>query len=748
MGHFKVRNLLLSKKLKLSETRVLIIDDNQIRYNALMELFQSNDHLAQGLLLDDLKSFEKQLNTSWDLIIFGRAYDLKMEQAVTLIQASEQVNIPVILIRPTEYKPEQYEYFIHKGIYDIIDLTEPERCYISLVRALSYSRTLQSKQRLLQDLESAKTQAQSLVEEQHKASALIEEGIHTQANPEYLQLFGISSEDDIIGLPVLDILQPEDLNDFKNRFKKISQGQFDYGRFDIKTRNQNAQSKNPLKIEFLPGLEEDSLHLTIEMASAKAKVNGHDTSSSTTAVFAQINRAMINQPAKANALIVFSLAQCPNEILNLTWQDTLKYFEGIQLFIKEQTNQNVLTIDTGVYGILLQAGSESLLESRISNLNVLQKPQLLEINQKNYSFHLKIGYASIQTEHFNEAYFSALVSQAYNSRLSTQQSESDLQMSASLQETQIELAPLQLEEIHLEDVPSQSVSALENTTLTLEAQAEPTPSIHIPIAAPVEEKSVPAAVQLTDSPILRQITEKLEQGEIRIKYQQLYDKQDTNLYTYEVTSGFIYENQWKTISNLVELDDDIELSIKLDRWILVEACKQLHNFIHQYPAAKIVVNLNRHVLFHDKQFPELISKLITIVGSRATHPIILQFDEEDIAKNILEAQKHISTLREYGADIAIRRFGSTISSETILKQSDITHLTLDEKYTHMLAKDTTLQSLQEMIQKYMEIKPVEFLLIHLDDMNAFANAWNVDARFLQGDYFQKKLDQLTDVQDQ
>lgn len=739
MGHFKVRNLLLSKKLKLSETRVLIIDDNQIRYNTLMELFQSNDHLAQGLLLDDLKSFEKQLNTSWDLIIFGRAYDLKMEQAVTLIQASEQVNIPVILIRPTEYKPEQYEYFIHKGIYDIIDLQEPERCYISLVRALSYSRTLQSKQRLLQDLESAKTQAQSLVEEQHKASAFIEEGIHTQANPEYLQLFGLSNEDDIIGLPVLDILQPEDLNDFKNRFKKISQGQFDYGRFDIKTRNQNAQSKNPLKIEFLPGLEEDSLHLTIEVASTKAKVISHDTSvsgsspSTTSVVFAQINRAMINQPAKANALIVFSLAQCPNEVLELSWQDVLKYFEGIQSFIKEQTNQNVLTIDTGVYGILLQAGSESLLDSRISNLNVLQKPQLLEINQKTYSFHLKIGSASIQTERFNEAYFSELVIQAYNSRLSSQQSESDLQMSASLQETQIELAPIQLED--------------EATPIALELDTAPGPASTV-IIPNVEAPTPVQNIQLTDSPILRQITEKLEQGEIRIKYQQLYDKQDTNLYTYEVTSGFIYENQWKKISNLVELDDDIELSIKLDRWILVEACKQLHNFIHQYPAAKIIVNLNRHVLFHDKQFPELISKLITIVGSRATHPIILQFDEEDIAKNIVEAQKHIAILREYGADIAIRRFGSTISSEVILQQSDITHLTLDEKYTQMLAKDTTLQSLQEMIQKYMEIKPVEFLLIQLDDMSAFANAWNVDARFLQGDYFQKKLDQLTDVQDQ
>jgi hypothetical protein len=46
------------------------------------------------------------------------------------------------------------------------------------------------------------------------------------------------------------------------------------------------------------------------------------------------------------------------------------------------------------------------------------------------------------------------------------------------------------------------------------------------------------------------------------------------------------------------------------------------------------------------------------------------------------------------------------------------------------------------------MKSVEILLTDLNDMNLFANAWNVEARFLQGNYFQKKLDRLTDVQDQ
>lgn len=99
--------------------------------------------------------------------------------------------------------------------------------------------------------------------------------------------------------------------------------------------------------------------------------------------------------------------------------------------------------------------------------------------------------------------------------------------------------------------------------------------------------------------------------------------------------------------------EDPELSIKLDRWILVESCKQLHNFITQYPEAKLIVNLNKEVLFHDRTFPEFISKLITIVRSKLTHPLILQFSEEDLLQNTSDAQKHITQLRQFGAEVSL-----------------------------------------------------------------------------------------------
>lgn len=94
----------------------------------------------------------------------------------------------------------------------------------------------------------------------------MQEGIHITANTEYAQLFGFSSADDLIGLPILDVLQPEDLSQFKLRFKKISQGQFEQGRFELRTQNPSVKN-SALQVEFIPSGNEDEIQLNIECES-------------------------------------------------------------------------------------------------------------------------------------------------------------------------------------------------------------------------------------------------------------------------------------------------------------------------------------------------------------------------------------------------------------------------------------------------------------------------------------------------
>lgn len=708
MGSTKVRNSLLSKKLKRTETRLLIIDDNQLRYNQILNLLLGNDYQVQALLLDDLKSFEKQLNTPWDAIIFGRAYDLKIEQTLSLIQASEQPNLPVLLLQPEDYQPQQYQAYIQKGIYDVVPLEPLDYFYITLIRTLSYSHLLQTEQRLTNELETIHSHTQTLVNNSHKAVALFQEGMHVKANTEYLNLFGFKQEEEIIGLPILDVLQPNDLNVFKQRFKKISLGQFDQARFEILSQHTAIAGNNALKLEFIPSQEEDAVQLTIDyQLDLKTPANTlfSEKSYGVNTPWQQINRQLSSYPAQANALILFRLNQCPERVFQQDWQTPAQYFNQLISFLKEHAQMPIFNIELGAYVGILQAENSTVLNAQLASLQSLQKEHLLKINELNYSIQFKLSYAPI-TESLNEDSFAKLLNQTSQQELPKAQAE-------------IELAPT------IDIIAPEPVKSPISLDLSLEQVDAPLPSS-----------------------LLQQLKQRLARSEIHLKYQQIYDKHDQETHNYEVTSGFISDDQWYDINDLAELREDSELSIQLDRWILVEACKQLHNFITQYPKAKLIINLNIDILLKDKSLPELISKLLTIIGSKLESPLVLQFSEQAVQPHLATVQQHIARLRQHGAEISIRDFNSSTYSESILQQLDVQYLKLQSKETELLKSDEGLARLQEKVLNYLTVKPVGILLSDLDDMNLFANAWNVETRFLQGRYFQKKLDRLTDVQDQ
>ncbi|MCU4562930.1 EAL domain-containing protein [Acinetobacter sp. WU_MDCI_Abxc222] len=703
-----MRNSLLSKKLKRTETRLLIIDDNQLRYNQILNLLLGNDYQVQALLLDDLKSFEKQLNTPWDAIIFGRAYDLKIEQTLSLIQASEQPNLPVLLLQPEDYQPQQYQAYIQKGIYDVVPLEPLDYFYITLIRTLSYSHLLQTEQRLTNELETIHSHTQTLVNNSHKAVALFQEGMHVKANTEYLNLFGFKQEEEIIGLPILDVLQPNDLNVFKQRFKKISLGQFDQARFEILSQHTAIAGNNALKLEFIPSQKEDAVQLTIDyQLDLKTPANTlfSEKSYGVNTPWQQINRQLSSYPTQANALILFRLNQCPERVFQQDWQTPAQYFNQLISFLKEHAQMPIFNLELGAYVGILQAENSTVLNAQLASLQSLQKEHLLKINELNYSIQFKLSYAPI-TESLNEDSFAKLLNQTSQQELPKAKSEIELGSTIDI------IAP----------EPVKSSISLD---LSLEQVDAPLPSS-----------------------LLQQLKQRLARSEIHLKYQQIYDKHDQETHNYEVTSGFISDDQWYDINDLAELREDSELSIQLDRWILVEACKQLHNFITQYPKAKLIINLNIDILLKDKSLPELISKLLTIIGSKLESPLVLQFSEQAVQPHLATVQQHIARLRQHGAEISIRDFSSSTYSESILQQLDVQYLKLQSKETELLKSDEGLARLQEKVLNYLTVKPVGILLSDLDDMNLFANAWNVETRFLQGRYFQKKLDRLTDVQDQ
>ena len=724
MGSIEVRNPLLSNKLKRTETRLLIIDDNQIRYNQITDILTVHEHQVHATLLDDLSLFEKQLNLKWDLVIFGRAYDLKLEQALTLIHHSQQPDLPLLLLKEDDFQQDQYTALVRKGIYDAVQLDQAEDFYLILLRALAFSRLHQTQQQLLDELETLQVHTQLLVDESNNALAVIQEGIHVQANEEYIKLFGFASEDDIIGMPILDVIQPLELNEFKQRLKKITQGQFDLGGIQVQCQNPALSHANPLKIEFLPSSEEDAIQISIDTGAQAA--SGSEKSVKGTAItYQQINRALTKEPANVNALVLFSLSACPESIFQLDWQTSRQYFELTKEFLKEQTHAPVFKFDTGLYLALIQADNIDKLQSKLIALSSLSKTQLLTIGEQGYPLNLRLGYTTLQGDLKDEAQLEYYIEQAFNAALPQASNDSEI----SFDGPKLDLPVIDIPSPVAAPTPVSSNTSGHDMQLGIESVISP------------ELQLEPA--------ILKAARRNLDESNIQLKYQQLYDKQDSNLHTYEVSAGFIFENKWQSINLIRQLGDDHELSIKLDRWVLVEACKQLHNFITQYPDARLIVNLNKEVLLYDRTLPELVAKLLTIVRSKLAHPIMLQFSEEELSQYQDDARKQIILLHKHGAEVSLRSFGESIHSDSMLREFEINAIMLHQKLADRLRNDKGMQQLQERIKNFIDIRPDAAILVReLNDMTSFANAWNIEARYLIGDYFQKKLDQLATAQDQ
>src|SRR5690606_28593808 len=115
--------------------------------------------------------------------------------------------------------------------------------------------------------------------------------------------------------------------------------------------------------------------------------------------------------------------------------------------------------------------------------------------------------------------------------------------------------------------------------------------------------------------------------------------------------------------------------------------------------------------------------------------------------NQLRVQKYLRALHEHGGLTSLRAFVQCLYSRNVLRERAVDCGSLHSSLPQMLNDDSESEELQGNIGSDNEIRPLNILIRELNDMTLFANAWNVDARFIQGDYLQKKLDHLIDVQD-
>ncbi len=206
---------------------LLMMDEDQRYAEHLIKMLHSYfDEVNLGFW-DEKSELIKALRHEWDVLVFKHAYEMEFADVVGVLQ-EHQVRIPLInLSEPTQ------AVMTEEGMPEVLDgdmiqslvVGDDKMVVMAICLQYAYSQSQRHRNRLNKILKEVEQRANILIKNSKSAVAYIDQGVHIFANDPYLELFGYESMEDIIGVPVVDLIASGgDVNNVKQFLRRFDKG--------------------------------------------------------------------------------------------------------------------------------------------------------------------------------------------------------------------------------------------------------------------------------------------------------------------------------------------------------------------------------------------------------------------------------------------------------------------------------------------------------------------------------------------
>lgn len=158
---------------------------------------------------------------SLDILIYTLEDDeLGVSQLFGILSVTKP-HLPVVAVGENLDEEQRLE-LMRQGIADLVLRQDAPHLAQVLLREYKHLKTQRRVQQLERQLEEAEERCDALTENSRDAIAYVHEGMHVTANRAYMELFGLASEDEIEGLPILDMIAPSEHKAFKKLLRELS----------------------------------------------------------------------------------------------------------------------------------------------------------------------------------------------------------------------------------------------------------------------------------------------------------------------------------------------------------------------------------------------------------------------------------------------------------------------------------------------------------------------------------------------
>jgi diguanylate cyclase (GGDEF)-like protein/PAS domain S-box-containing protein len=677
--------------------RLLILEESQNRAEELIVLLRTAGRATRAHQIESEGDFvEKVSEQHWDLILAApEAGGFTAEALLSQIQTMDK-DIPVILLADNR-DPTSITEGLKQGAADVALDDDDERLVLIIARELKNLENRRLRRKAEVELRETDRRNNLLLDSSSTAIAYVHEGMHIYANQAYADLFGYGDADEYAGIPIIDLIAGEDQAKFKTFLKSFDEDEASEEEFScvdsdgstilttMIMSNATYDGEACTQVIFKSLVDDSALEDRIKEISSQDLLTGLFNRQYFTEQLEHIVDAASEGKQTAILLYIsidhFSRIRSEAGISNadLVLGDLASLIRG-----KVDSSYMMARFGDDVFTVLVPGNDKAAAEELAEAVRALVEGHMSEVSGKSYDATVSIGISMIGE---NTSTVEEAVSRAHKASESVE----DGNAWAFYEPAKITVGE-----------EGQSVSADAMKDLVSHALSA-------------------NEFQLHYQPIVSLHGDDEEQFEVLLRLP-------------DAEGNLLRPGQFMAAA------EDAGLLGKIDRWVVLQAVKQLAEQREAGGKGRLFINISHKTLSDDEFLPWM---SVALKAARLpSDAITFQLHENDATSYIKQAAKFTRGLQELHLKSSINHFGCSLNPFNLLKHLTPDFVKLDGSFAAQIENNNEKQ--QELIEMVQSLQATGVLtaISGVENPNVLPTLFMTGINYIQGNYISEPLEDL------
>jgi len=684
-------------------TRLLVAEKSENAAHELESILRDAGIATKLTISDDLAHIGAILSEGETDVVLLTDKIEGLEQTLPKLRETAP-HIPLILLTHPDQTQWSTAQALSLGFTDVVPEDQREQLVLVVQRELEHVCQREHFVDVRRALQEAEDRCQLLLQGSRAAIAYVHEGMHIHANEGYLDLFGYADVDDLCAESLIDILSPESADELKVQLKALRNGS-DESEFDF------------------AGKSASGVGISGSMTLTNSQYEGEDCLQVTVRADAEETPAIEAEPEPDPApAAATAFESTPGERHTLALPDFVQAADALSKTTKGEIYLLLCAVDDygdlqSTYGLV---GAENIalgvwqcvteLVADLPAARVCNHQFAIVMAADSHAHAREIGEKIRDT--VGEVIFEI----------------NDKTVRPTVSVTGVEVDP---------DLGATPALDTAHTTLLEMLKASVKNVVDIPETDHFKRDGTNDNARL----ILRRITEAIENKGFVLLFQPIISLRGDSEEHYEVFLRMTDRDGNKIEpGQFLQTAIDNDVAGKIDRWVILQAIKQLSVHRAEGHVTRLTINLTCNSVM-DKEFLQWLG--IAIKAARLpSDAVIFQITEKDATTYLRQTREFIEGLRDMHLRASLSRFGLIDSPFETLRHLPVDIVKLDISSVANIEEDEIKTEL--LVENIKELQGAGKLTVvpMVENANVLSTLWQAGANYIQGHYLQEPSEQM------